>query len=129
MGSQLADWLTARVALRPMGFDPMMNLLSLPDAAEALRLAVPSDAEGVLNIPGADTLPLSRLAERNGVRCVDLPGPLLGPLYRLRARANRGDFRYDLNRNRFHFGVVLDGRRAGEVLGFHPRRPLTWPAV
>ncbi|MCO4769110.1 MAG: hypothetical protein KDA24_03715 [Deltaproteobacteria bacterium] len=129
MGSQLADWLGSRMTLRPMGFDPMVNLLSLGDASEAMRLAVHSDKQAILNVPGADTLPISRVAERNGRRCVDVPGPLMGPLYRLRGRARKGDFRYDLNHNRFHFSMVLDGRRASEVLGYQPSHPLQWPAV
>lgn len=129
VGSQLADWLGARMTLRPMGFDPMVNLLSLDDTSEAMRLAVHSDRQAILNIPGADTLPLSVVAEKNGRRCVDLPGPLLGPLYRLRGRAGHGDFRYDLMAHRFHFGMVLDGRRAAEVLGYRPGSPLRWPAV
>jgi UDP-glucose 4-epimerase len=58
MGSQLYDYLQSRVCLRPLGFDPVLNLLSLDDAARAFALAVESDGGGVFNIPGADTLPL-----------------------------------------------------------------------
>lgn len=129
VGSQLADWIGSRMTLRPMGFDPMVNLLSLDDASEAMRLAVHSERQAILNIPGADTLPLSEVAEKNGRRCMDIPGPLLGPLYRLRGRMGRGDFRYDLMAHRFHFGMVLDGRRATDVLGYEPAHPLSWPAV
>ena len=59
IGSQLFDYLRSRVCLRPMGFDPMLNVLSVEDLAAALVAAVHSDAQGVFNIPGADTLPLS----------------------------------------------------------------------
>jgi len=127
MGSQLTDWVRARVSLRPVGFDPMVNLLSLGDASAALRAAVHSDAQAVINVPGADTLPLSALAQRHGRSCVTVPGPLMGPLYRLRTRRRSADFRYDLNAHRFHFSMVLDGRRAVDILGYRPSQRLSWP--
>lgn len=124
IGSQLWDYLASRVCLRPLGFDPMINVLSLPDAVDALALALASDARGVFNIPGHDTLPLTQLIARAGRRDVPLPGPLLAPLYRLRTRLVGFAFRYDLNLGRFHQGGILDGRRAHDVLGYQPRHPL-----
>ena len=126
IGSQLYDYLQSRVCLRPLGFDPMLNLLSIPDLVEALVAAADSEAQGVFNIPGADTLPLSALIDRAGRRDLPLPGPLLQPLYRLRSMATGTRFRYDLNLGRFHFSGVADGRRATEVLGYAPRHPLEW---
>ena len=41
---------------------------------------------------------------------VPAPGPLLGPLYALRASVTGADFSYEQNRLRLHFGAVLDGR-------------------
>lgn len=127
MGSQLLDWLRGRVCVRPLGFDPMLNILSMADACRAVRLAIHSDEQGVLNITGADTLPLSQMAALCGKPCVTLPGPAVGAVYGLRARTNGGQFRYDMNRNRFHFGGVLDGSRAGDVLGYAPHHPISWP--
>ncbi|MCA9705468.1 MAG: NAD-dependent epimerase/dehydratase family protein [Myxococcales bacterium] len=124
IGSQLFDYLRSRVCLRPMGYDPMLNLISIPDLVEALRLAVTSDAQGVFNIAGADTLPLSalvRAAQRWGI---PVPGPLLSPLYRLRQLTRGTAFRYDLNAYRFHFSGVPDDRRARRVLGYQARHPL-----
>lgn len=128
VGSQLYDYLRSRVCLRPLGFDPMLNLITIEDAARAMVLAVGSDAQGVLNVPGADTLPLSLVIEKWGRIGIPVPGPLLAPLYRLRAGALGMEFRYDMNHRRFHFSAVLDGRRAREVLGYEPRYPITWPA-
>lgn len=126
-GSQLWDYLKSRICLRPAGFDPMINLLSLDDAVAALRLALRSRARGVYNIVGADTLPLSQVARRWRRRDVPVPAPLLGPLYRWRTRLAGLEFRYDLDRRRFHFGGVLDGRRAADALGYWPTHPLSWP--
>ncbi|MCA9675076.1 MAG: NAD-dependent epimerase/dehydratase family protein [Kofleriaceae bacterium] len=126
-GSQLWDYLRSRVCLRPLGFDPMLNVLSMADAVEAFRRALTRGAQGVFNVPGADTLPLSRVIARWGRLDVPVPGPLLAPLYRLRARGLGLTFRYDLNLSRFHFGGVLDGRRAAEILGYRPTHPIAWP--
>jgi UDP-glucose 4-epimerase len=126
-GSQLWDYLQSRVCLRPLGFDPMINVLSAADAARAIRLAAAGDGQGVFNVPGADTLPLSRIIARWGRRDVQVPGPLLAPLYRLRARSVGFEFRYDLNLRRFHFGGVVDGTRARRELGYQPRHPIVWP--
>lgn len=126
-GSQLYDYLQAPVCLRSLGFDPMLNLLSLADGTRSLRLALACECEGILNIPGADTLPLSRVIAASGRRVVSLPEPLLAPLYRLRTAMVGSDFRYDLNSWRFHFSGVLDGRRASAVLGYCPQEPLQWP--
>ena len=88
--------------------------------------ALRSPAIGVFNIPGADTLPLSRaIAEAERIE-IPVPGPLLSPLYALRRKVAGFDFRYDMNTRRFHFGGTLDGRRAREHLGYVPRTPVMW---
>lgn len=126
IGSQLWDYLGSRVCLRPLGFDPIVNVLSLGDAVSAILRALESRATGVFNIPGADTLPLSAIVARFHRRGVALPGPLLAPLYRLRAATVGFEFRYDLNFRRFHFGGVVDGTRARTELGYVPEHPIAW---
>lgn len=124
-GSQLFDYVSSRVCMRPLGYDPMINLLSLDDQVEALYRALRTEeAQGVFNIPGRDTLPLSELIHMMGRPDVPMPGVLLSPLYRLRGRLERREFRYDMNHWRFHFSGVLDGRRAKAVLGYEPSHPL-----
>lgn len=127
VGSQLWDYLRSRVCLRPLGYDPMLNVLSVEDAAAAVGAALRSSAIGVFNIPGRDTLPLSAAIEESGRAGVPLPGPLLAPLYGLRRWIAGFEFRYDLNARRFHFGGVLDGTRARNELGYVPRTPVRWP--
>jgi len=129
MGSQLLDFFRSRVCARPLGFDPMVGVLSLQDAVAALTAAVEGDAQGVFNIPGRDVLPLSEAIRRVGRRDLALPGPALGPLYRARARLRGTEFRYDLNQWRFHFSAVLSGRRARDELGYEPRHPVDWASL
>jgi nucleoside-diphosphate-sugar epimerase len=126
-GSQLWDYLQSRVCLRPAGFDPMINVLSLEDAVHAMTAALARSATGPFNIPGATTLPLSIAIEQSGRADIPVPGMLIGPLYRLRRRIAGFEFRYDLNLQRFHFGGILDGTRAREELGFVPTTPARWP--
>jgi UDP-glucose 4-epimerase len=126
LGSQLWDYVHSRYCLRPVGYDPMINLLSIEDAVDAFATAVHTDVQGVFNVPGYDTLPLSRLIRLAGCMDVTLPGPLLGPLYRLRAVVRHTEFRYALNRWRFHFNGILCGRRARAELGYVPKHPLLW---
>ena len=129
VGSQLFDYLRSRVCLRPLGYDPVLNVISIADLVEALRLAVHSRAQGVFNIAGVDTLPLSALVRAAGRVGVPLPGPLLSPLYRLRQLTRGTAFRYDLNLWRFHFSGVPDDRRARQVLGYQARHPVCWADV
>ncbi len=127
-GSQLWDWLASPVCLRPLGFDPMVNLISADDAARAVVLALRTDAQGVFNVPGRDTLPLSKVVELWHRLDVPAPGPLLRPLYWIRRLAIGTDFRYRLNEGRLHTSDLLDGARAREVLGYEPLRSIDWPS-
>ena len=127
-GSQLFDYLESRVCLRPAGFDPMVNVLTIEDSVAAIQKAIHHHAQGVFNIPGADTLPLSAVIRAWGRLGVPLPEVVLGSAYRWRTRFTGHDFLYGMNRRRFHFTGVLDGTRAREVLSFVPCHPVEWPA-
>ncbi len=129
MGSQLYDYLNAPLCFRPIGFDPIVNVLSVGDAVEALLGALRTDAQGVFNIPGRDTLALSRLIALWGRRSIAAPSALMAPLYRLRAAVLGSEFRYDMNAWRFRYNGVLDGTRAARELGYQPRLSLPWPAT
>ena len=126
-GSQLYDYLAAPVALRPAGFDPMVNVATIADIVHALELATYGSGEGVFNVPGFDTLPLSITMQRWGTANVPMPGVLIRRLYTLRHWATGSDFSYGINRKRMHYGLVLDGTRAKSVLGYAPRHPVDWP--
>ncbi len=128
-GSELFDYLCAPVCFRPLGFDPMLNLLTPEDASLALRLALQASARGVFNIPGKDTLPLSELVHALGRFGVALPGTLLSPLYLLRRAATRAEFRYAANRGRFHYSGILSGVRAKLELGYAPRAGLEFKTL
>jgi UDP-glucose 4-epimerase len=119
-GSPLYDYLSSRVCLRPLGYDPMINLLSIEDAVAATVLAVHARRAGIYNVPGMDTLPLSALIALMHRLNVPLPGPLLVPLYALRRLVTRWTFSYGPYAARLHFTGLLDGQRAAAALGYRP---------
>jgi nucleoside-diphosphate-sugar epimerase len=121
IGSDLFDYLCAPLCLRPLGFDPMLNLISVQDTARALAAAAFHAGRGVFNAPGCDVLPLSRLIALTGRRSLPLPGGLLSPLYRLRAAATGAQFYYPGHARRFHHGSILDGRHAAQALDYRPQ--------
>jgi UDP-glucose 4-epimerase len=125
-GSQLADYVASRVCFRPLGFDPMIELISIDDAVNAVRAALGSRAQGVFNVPGADVLPLSALIERARRSGIPVPSLAIGPLYAARALLTRTEFDWTMQRRRLSFGAVLDGTRAREVLGYRPQHPISW---
>lgn len=125
-GSQLFDYLESPVCFLPIGFDPMINVLSLPDVVRAFVAAVHGGEQGVFNIPGVDTLPLAECIMKWGRMSIPVPGAWMTPLYRWRRRWRGHDFRYGMNRRRFHYSGVLDGRRAREVLGYEPEARVQW---
>jgi UDP-glucose 4-epimerase len=127
-GSQLFDYLDAPFCARPLGYDPMINVASLRDIVHALSCAMRARESGVFNIPGFDTLPLSLAIHKWGRISVALPEMFLSSIYRWRQRVGDHDFRYGMNRRRFHYSGVLDGRRARDVLGYVPMHPVAWPA-
>ena len=129
MGSQLHDYFCSKVCFQPAGYDPMINLLTVEDMANALWLSANSDAIGVFNIPGKDTLPLSEAIHRAGRRRCGVPTPLMRPLYAARRLALGTEFQYQLNHWRFHFNGSLDGRRAAKMLGYEPEVGIDWDAL
>jgi len=127
-GSQMFDYLESPFCLRPIGYDPMVNVLTIADSAVAIQKALHSEAQGVFNIRGADTLPLTACIRKWGRVDVPMFSTLMTPLYNLRRLTTGHDFRYGMNRRRFHYSVVLDGERARAVLGYVPCHPVNWPA-
>jgi len=126
-GSQMFDYLQSPICLRPIGFDPMLNFLTIEDAAAAFQKSIHSQAQGVFNIPGADSLPLSETISRWGRFSIPLTEGAIFKIYRFRRRFRGAQFRYGMNRRRFHYSGVLDGGRASSILRYVPSSPINWP--
>ena len=126
-GSQVFDYLQSPICIRPIGFDPMLNFLTIDDTSSAFQKAIHASAQGVFNIPGADSLPLTQTIARWGRLSIPLTEGAIFSIYRMRRKFRGAQFRYGMNRRRFHYSGVLDGRRAAEVLRFVPSHPINWP--
>jgi len=112
------------VCYRPLGYDPMLDVVSIGDAVRAAERALEVSAQGVFNVPGADVLPLSAAIEAAGRVGLPLPGPLIRPLYAARAIVRGTEFSWPLNRWRFRWSGVLDGTRAATLLPYTPTLPV-----
>jgi UDP-glucose 4-epimerase len=121
IGDELSDYLRLDPCYRPLGFDPMVNALSLDDATDALARAADRGPRGIFNVGGADTLPVSQLAARIGARCWPIPGMAIEPLCALRGVAQR---HYRGLSGLLHHGLVVDGRVATSAFGFVAEQPL-----
>ena len=128
-GSQLADYLTSRVCYRPIGYDPMLDVISIPDAVDATVRACESSAHGIFNVPGADVLPLSMAIAKAGRIGIAVPPAALGPLYAARSLVRGTEFEWSLHRRRFRWSGVLDGSRAQEVFGYQPHHRISWSSL
>lgn len=127
-GSQLWEYLQPPVCFTPLGFDPMINLISIADLTGAMTRMALSNPVGVFNVPGADTYPLSLAIQRAGRRRVPMPDRLLDRIYRLGVLSRHSDFRYDQNHFRFRFSGVLDGTKIKNALDFVPHTAIDWRA-
>ena len=124
--SQTWDYVQSRVCFRPLGYDPMLHLLTVEDAVRAITLALRAGTPGIFNIPGADILPLSEVIRKSGRHGIPMPAPLISPLYHWRHLALGTQFRWDMNARRYRWSGVLDGTRASELMGYQPRNPIRW---
>lgn len=119
--------------VRPLGFDPMCALVAEEDVATAVQLALHRRAQGIFNVAGRDTMPLSRLERclaRRDYAEDGSPG-IAGQLWRQMAGTvrllglpGRAGGRPDGSKGHaasYHrYGFTLDTRRAESVLGFRP---------
>lgn len=111
-----------KTVLVPMvsGFDPMFQIIHERDVTEALALAViNTEAEGVFNVAGRYTEPLSQVIHRMGRMPFAVPEPVIDRYYKTYFMGRtRHSFPFDLNYIKHPFAV--DTTRAREVLGFKP---------
>ncbi len=97
------------------GYDPLLSVVADRDVARALLLALHEAESGIFNIAGREVFPRSELRPP-GSRLGPIPVPRLvsGTFSLLRGLVGRRDRLLD------RYGLVLDTRRAQEVLGFEP---------
>lgn len=112
-------YLSFRVALTLLGFDPLWQFVHEVDAISAFKLAIDRDVPGTFNVVGDGVLPLStvlRLAGRPQLPVLHTAaGPLIGAMWAMQAAPAPPSFlRY------LRYLCVADGAKAAQQLGFRP---------
>lgn len=107
--------------LRPLGFDPLVSVISDKDVARAVQAALHADCAGVYNVSGRESVPLSVLGSWTRRPCLSVPAPLVrfaasGPGSWL-----LGGVRRAFESPVLRYGFTLDTRLAERELGYRPR--------
>lgn len=103
----------------PVGYDPMLSVVSDRDVARALQLSLHADRPGIYNVAGREIFPRSQLrdsARRLGP--IALPAVLGGAI----SLVSQALGRRPAHVTSFHrYGVVVNTKLAHDVLGFEPQ--------
>jgi len=103
----------------PIGFNPMLSVIADRDIGRALVLALHADCPGIYNIAGREVFPCTELLQNN-YRFGPLPVPRL--LSTAISLMDRGLGRSQPRQSGLlRYGVVLNTRRAADLLGFEPQ--------
>jgi UDP-glucose 4-epimerase len=108
---------------RPLGFDPMIQLVHEDDVARAIVLALRGEARGIYNVVGPGQLPLSVLLREARRRSVTLPHPLLKGALRAAFAAGLSAFPPEAV-DFLLYACLADGTRIQHDLGYAPARSL-----
>lgn len=115
----VTKFLTQRLLLTLLGFDPLWQFIHEVDAIAAFKLAIDRDFPGTFNIVGDGVLPLStvvRLAGRTPVPVLHtVASPLVSALWATQSAAAPPSFLQYLR-----YLCVADGEKAARVMGFQP---------
>jgi UDP-glucose 4-epimerase len=124
VGPQLQNAPTQYFRLKIMptllGYDPMIQIISDADVAEAFLLALTQDVRGVFNLVGDSQAPLSRLISSVGGKALPLPELMLSTFL-------LSMFHYNLTTfppgeiHHLKYSCLLDGTKAKKQLGFVPK--------
>jgi len=110
--SQLIRYLCSPSPQVLFGFDPMIQLLHVDDAAQAVVAAVQQPIGGAFNIAPAQPMPLSQVIRRLGHQ----PVPVLGPLF-----DNQPPPGWPFEVDFLRYRCTIDPQRACRLLGWSAR--------
>ncbi len=114
--NQVVRYLSLPVALLPLGYDPLLQLVHEQDLLDAFERALLTPRPGVFNVVAPGVLPVSTLFRLAGKRAISLPSPLLYRLAYAPSQGQTGDppaafFDY------LRYLWVADGRRGWDAFG------------
>ena len=107
---------------RPLGHNPLVNLVHVADVLRALRLAVTKDVQGVFNIVGKDTKSVREYVAYTGRPTFAVPEMALEAIWQgvRRLRFNRHP--YPFKSDWLLYNLVVSGAKAKQELGYEPDR-------
>jgi UDP-glucose 4-epimerase len=106
------------------GFDPMVQLIHVEDAARAMmEAALRPEPRGVYNVVGPGEVPLSKVLEELGHRPIPVPHPLARPLLKTLFKYRMSNFPPP-ELDHIQFLCAVDGRRWGEQVGWKPQHSM-----
>ena len=115
----MTRYLSRRVCVTLMGFDPMWQLLHEVDAVAAFKIAVDRGLAGTFNIVSDGVLPLSTLVRLCGSAALPIPAPLAPATTATIWAAQLGPWPPAFVPY-LRYVCMADGETAAKHLGFHP---------
>ena len=109
------------LCIKPMGYNPMINLIHVRDVVNAIQLCVHKNVRGIFNLSGMETAPLSEFIRLNNARKLNLPGPLISPVNGVLRRLGITRHYYKVEADLMHYSSLLDDAKARQFLGWEPK--------
>jgi UDP-glucose 4-epimerase len=101
------------------GFDPIVQLIHVEDAARAMIDALRPEAKGVYNVVGPGEVPLSAIFRELGRTVLPVPHPVARPLLELMFKYHLASFPPP-ELDHIQFLCAVDGSRWAKDLGWKP---------
>ncbi|MCB0218264.1 MAG: NAD-dependent epimerase/dehydratase family protein [Chrysiogenetes bacterium] len=115
------SFLESSVCLQIAGFNPMVNLVHSRDVVRAVQLGIHKNTQGIFNIGGKETAPVSDFVKLSGAVQLSVPGFALKPITRMLRLAGLSKFDPSTDMERLRFSCLLDTDKASKVLGYEPQ--------
>lgn len=109
------------ICLKPMGYDPMINLIHVRDVVTAIQQCVHKNVHGIFNLSGRETAPLSEFIRLNGARKLSLPGPLIPAVNTVFRRLGLTRHYYRVEADLMYYSTLLDDNKAKSVLDWEAK--------
>jgi len=121
INSQMNIYLNQRLVFKPMGYDPVINLIHARDVVNAIQYAVHADVRGVFNIRGKETAPLSTFLRLNKRRVIPVPSFVLAWINSVQWKLGLTDFYYPINKDFLRYSCVPSSEKMEKILKFTPK--------
>ena len=115
-----SNYLRIRRPLVVAGFDPMVQLIHVEDAARAMIEALRPEARGVYNVVGPGEVPLSAIFRELGHTPIPVPHPLIRPLVSRMFKLGLANFPAP-EIDHIQFLCMVDGSRWVKDVQWKPR--------